>query len=49
MKSCRSSTLSPTPISFTGTSTSDFTARTTPPFAVPSSFVSTIPVISALL
>ena len=45
-KSCKSSIFSPTPINLTGTSTSDLTASTTPPLAVPSNLVKTIPVIS---
>src|SRR5581483_9757745 len=40
---CRSSRVSPTPISFTGRPRSTATERTIPPFAVPSSFVSTTP------
>ena len=37
---------SPTPISLIGIPSSDWRATTTPPFAVPSSFVSAIPVMS---
>ena len=44
---CRSSILSPTPIYFTGISSSDWIATAIPPFAVPSSFVRIIPVTSA--
>src|SRR4051812_44733884 len=42
----RSSGPSPRPTSFTGTPRSRCTASTIPPFAVPSSLVSTIPVMS---
>ena len=42
---CRSSIFSPTPIYFTGIFSSLHIPITTPPFAVPSNFVRTIPVI----
>src|SRR5207244_11144981 len=45
-KSTRSSTPSPTPTTFTGRPSSDWIASTMPPLAVPSSFVSTMPVTS---
>ena len=47
MNGRRSSTPSPTPIHFTGMESSDFRPMMTPPFAVPSSFVRTMPVIAA--
>src|SRR5262245_13860854 len=43
-KGSRSSAASPTPRNFTGTSIASCTATTTPPRAVPSSFVTTSPV-----
>ena len=40
--------VSPTPINLTGTSNSSEIVITIPPFAVPSSFVNTIPVSSVI-
>ena len=48
-KGRRSSTPSPTPTSFTGTPSRSAMENTTPPFAVPSSFVRTMPVTPAAL
>src|SRR2546425_4332063 len=44
----RSSAFSPTPRNFTGSLSSCAIAKTAPPFAVPSSFVTTIPVTAAV-
>ena len=45
LNGCKSSICSPTPIYLTGIPSPSLIASTTPPFAVPSSFVRTIPVI----